>query len=142
MKILSLLCLAFLTGCIKYENHGHYKFDSKCIKQGMSKEEVIQKLGAPLKIPGNDKVFYYMYTKVTKYAFGNLEEDQNLILRLEFENNMLTKQESFKYKENQVSSKRSPEPNMKINFFDEIFGTVGHIAGEDTIKENQKEFKK
>lgn len=142
MKFITLLCLTMLTGCIKYENHGHYKFNHQIIKQGMNKEEIIEKLGAPLKVPGNDEIFYYMYTKITKYAFGNVEENNNLILRLEFENNKLKHYESLKYSAYPASSKRTREPNMKLNFFDEIFGTIGSIAGEDTIKENQKEFKK
>lgn len=131
--IFLFLNLSLLSGCYTHEYYGHYKFKEEDVIKGLTKQQIIDQLGSPLNLI-NDDVFYYMYSKVKKSAFGSSKEQEAKIMRLEFENNRLIKCAVFDYKDYIAHENRTAQPDMNINIFSEILEGIGEISDVETMK--------
>jgi outer membrane protein assembly factor BamE (lipoprotein component of BamABCDE complex) len=130
--------LSLLVGCYSYEYYGHYKWQEEQIKQGISKQETIEKLGAPLKLTGNDNIFYYMFSKVKTGPFGLRKIEESKILRLEFHDNKLQQWEVFDYITYVPNETRTPQPAMELNAFSEIIEGIGNVSDIETLKKEAR----
>ncbi len=137
----TIITTFLLTGCVAYENHGHYKIEEKKLVKNLKKDEVLDLFGAPLKITNNENIFYYMYSQIKKTSFGSMKEIESKIIRIEFKNNVVEKFEIFSFKDYDANETRTQEPDMELHLFSEIINSIGYVAGTDSIKENEKNFK-
>ena len=126
----SILCVA-CSSDIFIEHNGNIPQDEKIaqIKNGQSKQEVMNILGSPsLKTGLSDNHWIYMSSKTKRIAFLNPEELERQILAITFDDGVVSKIETKTLADGNdiaIDQDVTQETERKLGFWRKYFGGVG-----------------
>ena len=146
--VLGLLCFTILSACSTAKqnewfvvNNGNMPSDDRIakIERGISKNDVLQYLGAPSAVVSFDeKTWIYMSSDIKRVAFAKPQEINRRILKLRFDDNDnlvdIVRLDKNAGKEIDICQDKTEVKGEHLGFFRKYFGGVGQynpLAGQN-----------